>query len=72
MVCRGIVLENWGQSRWEHKVGSDKHIEKKKIIFTMIEKMRAVYLIELYGDQGKKYLEVPWLVQKCGTKYQKE
>ena len=38
----------------------------------MIEKMRAVYLIELYGDQGKKYLEVPWLVQKYGTKYQKE
>ena len=41
----------------------------------MIEKMRVVHLIESYGGQGRKYLEVPRLkylvVQKCGTKYQR-
>ena len=39
----------------------------------IIEKMRAIHLIESYGGQGKKYLEVPRLkylvVQKYGTKY---
>ena len=39
----------------------------------MIEKMRVVHVIE-YGDQSRKYLEVPRLkylvVQKYGTKYQ--
>ena len=41
----------------------------------MIEKIRAVHLIESYGGQGTKYLKVPRLkylvVQKYATKYQK-
>jgi len=45
-------------------------------IYDVLEKIRAVHLTESYGGQGSKYLEVPRLkypvVQKCGTKYQKE
>ena len=38
--------------------------------------MRALYVIESYSGQGRKYMEIPRIkylvVQKCGTKYQKE
>ena len=41
----------------------------------MIEKIRAVHLIKSYGDEGRKYLEVPRIkylvLPKYRTKYQK-
>ena len=40
-----------------------------------MKKIGAVHLIKFYGDEGRKYLEVPRIkylvLLKCGTKYQK-
>jgi len=48
---------------------------KLKRNFIMIEKIGAAHLIESYGGEGRKYLEIPRIkylvLPKYGTKYQK-